>query len=188
MSVTTPILDILLIDTHSLSTIAVADNSQYPIGFTVVSPTLEIIPPSFPISTKTFSNGNLNIYNSNDVGISCNDNGCDICELPDGYWSLKYSISPAQTYFVNKNFMRTAQIQKKLSEAFLALNLDKCDETIAEQDMRKLDQIQYYIQTSISAGNNCNPKLAIDLYNIANRSLKEFTSHKCFGRGDLPAF
>lgn len=181
MAVTSPILDILVLDTHNLGNLAIADNSQYPTGFTPISPSIEIIPPSYPISTKVFTPLSLNVFNSNDIGITCVEQDCDLCELPDGYWQLKYTISPAQTYFVTRNFMRTNLLQKKFGEAFLALDLDKCDETVKEQDMKKLDQIQYYIQTSIAAANECNPKLAIDLYNIADRELGAFLNHKCHG-------
>lgn len=186
MAVTSPILDLLILDTHNLTTLAVADNSQYPVGFTVVNPSISVIPPSFPVITIPFTNGSLNVLTSDNVGITCPSGpDCTICELPDGYWQLTYTISPAQTYTVTKSFMRTDNIQKKLMEAFLALELDKCDETVRRADMRKVDQIQYYIQTSISAGSKCNEKLAIDLYVIADRMLCEFLERKCYGK-DLP--
>lgn len=186
MPVTSPILDILIIDTHNLTTLAVADNSLYPTGFNIISPSIEIIPPSFPVSTKVFTPSSLNIFNSNDAGITCVDDDCQLAQVPDGYWQLKYTIAPAQTYFTTRSFMRTNLLQQKLSEAFLALDLDHCDETISEQDMKKIDQINYYIQTSISAANGCNAKLAIDLYNIADRMLGEFLNNKCHGRSNLP--
>lgn len=182
MPVTSPILDILLLDTHNLTTLAVADNSQYPVGFTIVNPSLSIVPPSFPVKTVVFANSNLNVFTTNDVGITCPSGpDCTICNLPDGYWQLTYTISPALTYTVTKSFMRTDLLQQKLAEVFLSLDLDKCDETVSRQDMLKVDQIQYYIQTSIAAGNKCNEKLAIDLYNIAERMLDEFLNHKCYG-------
>lgn len=184
MAVTSPILDVLIFDTHNLTTLAVADNSQYPSGFSIMNPTIQIIAPSYPVSTLAFTSSNLNLYTSADMNISCGGS-CEICELPDGYWMLKYTINPAQTYSVSKSFMRTDDIQKQLMQAFLALELDKCDETVRRSDMRKVDQIQYYIQTSISAGNTCNEKLAIDLYNIAKRMLDEFLNQKCYGR-NLP--
>lgn len=181
MAVTSPILDILILDTHNIGNLAVADNSVYPANFTIISPSIEIIPPSYPISTKVFTPSSLNVFNSNDIGITCLDQTCTLCELPDGYWQLKYTISPAQTYFVTKSFMRTNILQRMFGQVFLSLDLDKCDETVREQDMKKLDQINSYIQTSIAAANECNAKLAIDLYNIANKMLKEFLNNKCHG-------
>jgi len=182
MAVTSPILGILVLDTHNLSTLAIADNSQYPSGYSIISPSLSIIPPSFPVITVPFTAGSLNLLSSNTVGITCNDPSCESCELPDGYWDFKYTISPAQTYFAEIGFMRTAMLGKKLDEAFLALDLDRCDQTIKDQDMRELDEINYYIQTSIAAGNRCNPKLAIDLYNIAERMVDRFLNRRCYGR------
>lgn len=179
MAITVPILDILILDTHNLSTLGVADVSQYPTGLSIISPSLEIIPPSFPVSTKSFTAGDLNVYNSDDIGITCGASPCGN-DLPDGYWQLKYTISPAQTYFVQKSFMRTQKIQKKLGQAFLSLDLDKCDETIKAQDMREIDQINYYLQSSIAAGNECNAKLALDLYKIADRILTQLLNIKSY--------
>lgn len=183
MAVTSPILNLLILDTHNLTTMAVADASVYPVGFTIVSPTLEIIPPSFPIVTKVFSANNLNLFNSNDVGITCIDpsSPCEVCNLPDGYWQLKYSIAPAQNNYVQIGFIRTQLLQQKLGEAFLSLDLNQCDETVKDQDMRKIDEINYYLQSSIAAGNKCNPKLALDLYHIADRMLNELLNSKCCG-------
>lgn len=180
MAVTTPILNILVFDTHDLSTLAIADASVYPSGFMVINPSLQIIPPSYPVVTLPFTNGSLNLFSSNDIGISCNPIGC-ACELPDGYWDFKYTISPAQTYFKEIGFMRTEQLQKKFQEAFLSLDLDHCDETVRDQDMRELDEINYYVQCSISAGNKCNPKLALDLYHIAWRMLERFLNKRTYG-------
>jgi len=180
MTVTSPILNLLILETHDLRTLGIADYSQYPIGFVPVNPTIEIIAPSFPVSTKTFVPNSLNLYNSNDVGITCVTNDCFLTNLPDGYWQVKYSISPAQTYSVTKNFMRTNLLLQRFGEAFLSLDLDHCDLGTKEQDMRMIDEINYYIQTSIAAGNQCNPKLAIDTYNIADQMLKKFLKSKCY--------
>lgn len=185
MAVTTPILNLLILDTHNLTTLGITDISQYPIGFTIVSPTVEIIPPSFPVATKVFTPKNVNVFNSNDLNLSCSTDACQVYELPDGYWQVKYSFAPAQNNFVQKNFMRTEVLQKKLGQAFLALDLTKCDQTVKDQDMRKIDEINYYIQTSIAAGNECNPKLALDLYHLADRKLSEFLNVKCYGGSNL---
>lgn len=188
MPVTTPILDILLLDTHNLGTLGVADVSQYPTGFTITSPSLEIIPPSFPVSTKSFTPNSLNIFNADDAGVGCSDPTGVKCEIPDGYWQLKYTVAPAQTYFVQKSFMRTNRLQRLLGQAFLSIDLDKCDEVIKAQDMAQIDQINYYLQSSIAAGNECNAKLAIDLYNIAYRMTNQLLKDKCFGGNNFLPF
>lgn len=176
-----PSIEILLIDTHNTQTIGVADVSVYPNGFTIVSPTLEITPPSFPIATKVFTPSSFNVFNSNDLGITCNTEGCDLSDLPDGYWGLKYSISPAQTNFTSKNFMKTDILQRKFEEAFLALELTQCQEAVKEQDFKQLDEIWYYLQTSISAGNRCNPTLALSQYRVAWELLDLFIKRKPYG-------
>ena len=181
MAITSPVLNLLILDTHDMKTLGVADYSQYPTGFSIVNPSLEIIPPSFPVSTKNFSANSLNLYNSNDVGITCVTDDCFLTELPDGYWQVKYSIAPAQTYSVTKSFMRTQCLQRTLEEAFLSLDLDQCDLGVKDQDMRLLDEINYYLQTSIAAGNQCNPKLALETYKIADRMLTNFLKSKCYG-------
>lgn len=180
MAVTTPILNLLILDTHDLKVLGIADYSQYPIGFTIINPSLEIIPPSFPVSTKTFTANSLNLYNSNDVGITCVTDNCFLTEIPDGFWQVKYSISPAQTYSITKSFMRTQLLQKRFEQAFLSLDLNHCDLGTKEQDMNMIDEINYYIQTSIAAGNECNPKLALDTYKVADQMLTKFLKSKCY--------
>lgn len=176
-----PVLDILVLDTHNLQTVGIADISVYPPNFTIVSPTIEIMAASFPLVTKVFTASSLNIFNSNDLGITCGTGSCDLSNLPDGYWGLKYSISPAQTYFVEKNFMKTDVLQKRLSEAFLALEMTQCEEAIKEQDMKQIDEVSYYLQTCISAGNRCNPSLALSLYRNAWQLLDIFLKQKPYG-------
>lgn len=184
MAITAPTLNLLLLDTHNLNTLGVADLSQYPTGFSIISPSLEVIPPSFPVTTLVFTPNSLNVFNGTDLGIGCYDPN-NLCEIPDGYWQIKYTISPAQTYFVQKSFMRTQVLQRMLGQLFLSLDLDKCDEVIKSQDMDQIDQINYYIQTSIAAANECNAKLAIDLYNIAFRMTHQMLNHRPFGRGNF---
>jgi len=188
MAVTSPILNLLILETHDMKTLGVADYSQYPTGFTIVNPTLEITPPSFPISTKPFTASSLNLYNSNDVGITCVEDLCQLDELPDGFWQVKYSIAPAQTYSVTKSFMRTQCLQRKLNEAFLSLDLDQCDLGVRDQDMRLIDEVNFYLQTSIAAGNLCDPKRALDTYRIADKMITTFLKSRCYGlqRNPMP--
>lgn len=178
---TSPVLDILVLDTHNVQTLGVADISVYPSGFTIVSPTLQISCPSFPLATKVFTPSSLNIFNSNDIGLTCGTGECEISDLPDGYWQLNYSIAPAQTNFVEKNFMKTSILQRKFEEAFLSLELTQCEEAVKEQDFKQLDEIWYYIQTSISAGNRCNPVLALSQYRSAWSLLEIFLKQKPYG-------
>lgn len=171
----------MVLDTHNVATLGVADLSFYPQNLPIVNPTLRIIPPSFPPISIPFSVGSLNIYNSNTLNLTCSDNSCDLTDLPDGYWELQYTIAPPQTYQRIKNFFRTDIIQRELNKAFLDTDLTKCDRTVAEQLMKQIDQITYYIQTAIAAGNNCNPHLALKLYKAATYMLKEFIKGNSYG-------
>ncbi len=180
MAISTPKLDIFFPDTHNILTLAVADISFYPRNYNITNPTIEVTPPSFPTVTLPFSANTINILNSNILGITCSDES-QFTELPDGYWTFKYSIAPPQTYNVTKSFFRSAQIERRFSQAFMTLNLTQCDETVKEQEMKKLDQINYWIQTAIAAGNDCNPVLALQNYRIADRLLCEFINNKCYG-------
>lgn len=173
-----PVLDITTLDTHNTKIIGMVDLSTYPNNFQIINPTIQITPPAFPRVSLIMSIRNLNVFNSNMLGITCNVPECNLAEIPDGLWKFNYSISPSNTYFVEKSFMRTELIEVALDKAFLRTSLIQCDQDIKSQDLAIIDQIRSYIQGAIADGNNCNFISAMDKYRQAERMLKNFVKSK----------
>lgn len=172
MALTEPKLDFILLDSHSPFNLVIGDTSQYPEGFTPVSPTLEVTPPGFGIKSVSFTPKSIQVLNASNIGLIC-DEECDV-ELPDGIYTIKYSIAPAYQYYTQKSILRVDALYAQLDTAFLALELS-CN-PLRTQDRTKLNEIEIYIQGAIAAAANCANKLAMELYAKAKRLLDDFTS------------
>jgi hypothetical protein len=173
MAITSPILNLLYIETHDLNSMGVADGSIYPTGFMPVNPSIQITAPNFPSVLTTFQANNLNIFNSDTVGVTCNYNGI-YSVLPDGIYVFTYTINPAYQYFVTKSFLRTNLIQAKYDEAFLRADISECLKKIRRQDREYLTEANLYIQKSIAAANKCASDLSMELYRKADKMLNDF--------------
>jgi hypothetical protein len=174
-----PILDFAVVDMHNTLTLGVADVSFYPENFNVVNPTFEITPPAFVKATVTYTVGNLNVFNSNTLNITCVSSVDQLVDLPDGIWTIRQSIAPAINYNLERTFMRTTLIEQKLGKAFLKTDITQCNQDMKIEEMKIIDQIYYYIQASVAAANQCNNILAMNLYRAANTMLDNFLADKC---------
>lgn len=175
MAITTPVLDLIILDTHNTSFLAIGDGSVYPTNFNAISPSLQITPPGYSLITLTFIAGGVQIYNAESLSI-CLDS-CPPAALPDGIYTFKYMISPFNVYNVTKQFFRTEQITSDLDAAFLKLNLFECDGRLLLEKKNQIELIQFYIQGAIAASNQCALKLATDLYNKARTLLDCFVNN-----------
>jgi hypothetical protein len=178
---TSPILNFTVVDMHNPLIIGIADISFYPSGFTVTNPTLEITPPSFAKVVKPYTAGEINVFTSNDLNITCVGTVAQLTDLPDGIWTIRQSISPAIQWNVEKSFIRTEILQQKFGRAFLKADLMDCNLSGNRENMKALDEIYFYIQSSIAAANECNYILAMNLYRTANSMLDNFLKGRCRG-------
>ena len=171
-------LDFLVINTYETTTLGIADTSIYDTAPPSVSaPTMQITVPGFtsPVSIP-FNVNSFNVYNSIILGLSTFPT---TNPLPDGVYFMKYSVAPATTNFVEKNIMRTAVIQEKFDSAFMKLDMMECDSAIRTQSKVVLSSINFMIQGSIAAANNCAIDTANKLYMQANRQLDYFIANQC---------
>lgn len=168
-------LDLNIIDTHNLKTLGVLDASIYNKDIEVQEALLQITPPGFkyPASPYFMVKG-LNIYNSNNVGLtkaSCEE---ELIDLPDGLWRIKYSICPSDKLFIEKVFLKTDKIQCLFTQAFLNLEFSNDSSEDFKFKTKKLEQINLFIQGAISAANKADYKLSSQLYKKAHNNLAEF--------------
>ena len=170
-------LDILVINTYTTKNLGIADISTYDPLLVIQAPSISITIPGFSIPVVLpFVPDDFNVYNSISLGLSAFPNQTP---LPDGVYYLKYTITPATTYFVNKSIMRTELIQEKFDDAFMKLDMMECDSAIRTQAKVDLNSIYYMIQGSIAAANNCAVDTANKLYIQADRQLNNFIKNNC---------
>lgn len=176
MAVSTPQLDITILDSHNSKLLVVADSSVYPSGWNIVSPTLSITVPGYPAKQIPFDAQNINIYNSNTLGITCDVDVCYLQDLPDGIYTFKYAIAPALSYNTTKSILRVDKLYERFDEKFLNLEIFTCDGQLKRNQHLVLDEIEFYIQGAIAAGNRCSNKLALELYKKATSLLNKLTN------------
>jgi len=170
-------LDIFVLQTYNVTTLAIVDASVYPTDPpNVVTPSIKITPPGFNSVEIPFIVEDYNLFNSFKLGIS--PEGVDY-PLPDGVYQMRYSVSPSLTTYVDKSFMRIDAIQEKYDTAFMRLDLMECDQKIKEQAKVELSTIYFLIQGSISAANNCAITESEKLYVKASSLLDRFVSSGC---------
>jgi hypothetical protein len=170
-------LDLLLVDTHSPMAISVADFSTYPDNYTPVSPTIQIRATGFPSVTLDFTPKQINVYTSENLGITCA--GECIVPLPDGIYTLTYTINPAQQHFVEKSYLMVNNLMDRFDTAFMKLDMLECDGPIRKQRRVELDTIYYFIQGAIASANKCATQKAVEMYRRADTMLTQFITNKC---------
>lgn len=164
-------LDIGLHDTYSLSSIGFVDLSQY-YNNNVSNPSFELTPPGFNKVNLPWVHSHVNIFKSEDILPGCNINA----ELPDGVYTVKYSVSPNTTTKVEKTFLRVTKITARLQKAFLSLELG-CD--CQQNDKTKIFQVKLLIEGAVASANNCDNRTAIRLLGKANKQLDSLANCDC---------
>jgi len=168
-------LNFLVVPTYNILTLGVADNSTY--DATPTSPTIEITVPSFGKVTLPFTPNDFNVFNSTSLGIT--QVGDELLPLPDGVYTIKYSIAPAYANYVEHNIIRVDSLQEQFDSAFMQLDMMECDKAIKTQAKVDLNSIYIFIQGSIAAANKCAIQEANKLYNTAKRMLINFSKKGC---------
>jgi hypothetical protein len=170
-------LDILVIPTYNTKTLAIADISTYPDSPPVQAPTIEITIPGFGLVSIPFVPTEFNVFNSGTLEIT--GVGEDLTPIPDGLYTLTYSVTPAYENYVTKTIMRVDQLQERFDEAFMKLDMMECDMAIKKQSKVELSSIYFLISGSIAAANNCAIDAANKLYLQASKQLTNFTKRNC---------
>jgi len=176
-------LDIIVVPTYSTLTLGVADASTYPTTPPIVTaPTIEITVPSLGVVILPFTPNDFNIFTSASLGLTVI--GEPLLPLPDGVYTLRYTIAPAYENFVERSIMRVDKIQEKFDEAFMKLDMMECDRAIKTQQKVNLTSIYFFIQGSIAAANNCAITESNRLYTQANNMLDNFIRNNCYCSGN----
>lgn len=170
-------LDILVIPTYNTKTLAVGDISTYPTSPPIQSPTIEITIPGFGLVSLPFTPEEFNVFNSGILEITAP--GEDLTPIPDGLYTLTYSVAPAYENYVTKTIMRVDKLQEEFDKAFMKLDMMECDGAIKKQAKVELSTIYCLIGGSIAAANNCAIDTANKLYLQASKQLTNLNKRNC---------
>lgn len=173
-------LNLLYIDNYDFNSFYIKDFSSYALPDLTKFSWLEICLPNYNIITIPFIKNSENLINSFKLNITEED--C-LQALPDGFYSFKYYLTTIndklapQLFITNKKIFRVNQIQKKLEESFLKLEIGECDSIIKNNTIKELTTINLYIQSCIASSNNCALNQALSLYKKANNMLNKIEKH-----------
>jgi hypothetical protein len=127
-----------------------------------------LIPGSDSYLTYEVPSGFFEIINSNTLEIT-NDCSSNLAELPDGIWTIKYSVEGG--YFVEYSFLRNTQQKIKYANSFCSLDINKCSHREYKAKFDDLKEINNLINAAKYLAYCCKYDRATKLYNIANELL-----------------
>lgn len=172
-----PTLDINIQPTHNIKTIAVADASVYETNFIITSPTLEITPPGSPKISIPYIARSVNIFNSNNLGITNCTNEDLLSPLPDGIYKIKYTIQPALSNYVEKSFFRVDSIKCRYMKAQLGVDFKYAGCHTGSE--KTLQRVRMLIDGVVASANQCDEVSAMQKYRQASKLLNGFKNCDC---------
>jgi len=121
------------------------------------------------------------IINSNTIGLTNVTNSDALSDLPDGIWTIKYSICPNDELYVEYTFLRNIKQLIKYHNLFCQIEIDKCNKKQYLEDLKKIREIKDLIDAAQYLADDCGKyEKSIELYNEAEEMLNEFTNDcKC---------
>ena len=165
-------LDVNMAKDCSLSKLIIDDESDYD-NVRLANPSLEITPPNFPKINVAFVPNERNIYTSRLLNIECDRNA----DLPDGTYTIRYSIQPNIDNFIEKKFFRLEKLRCKYRKVLLSLHIEDCDD-LSKKINKVGDAWQLMIGVE-AASNDCDFSSAYDLYNKAFKILNTIKDCEC---------
>lgn len=165
-------------DTNNCTVFRVFDSSIYSDDIPVTCGTLQITSPGFnyPVAIDVLPGFNL-ILNGCTLGIQTTGCGTASYRIPDGIYTIKYSVSPNDKVYVEYNYLRACQTLNKYYNELCKLELAACEPAADVQD--KLDElrlIKSFIDAAKAKVEVCNsPHQGIELLFYAQKRLQKFT-------------
>lgn len=166
-------IDIDYFPTRRLRSLGIVDYSHYDSKI-VVNPAIFIKIPGFQNSIKLrFKPEEINLFNSNNLGLTSASNMEELANLPDGIYQVSYTgVIDSKEFKKEINFLRVDKLQNKLKESILKLNITDCN--TEKSNILKLQETQFMIYSAIANAEDCNLEKAISLYKLADETLDKF--------------
>lgn len=176
-------LEIHEIPTGSCNTLRLVDNSYYIAGFNVTNAILEITPPGAkcPVVFEVSPNF-THTSNSATLKIAPAASFADLTPLPDGVYLIKYSVNPNLTTFVEYKLFRNCRLLNQYAALLCRLFTDRVKLTKREFEEKRRQLI--WVKEVIDASKYTlemfgDEDMAIELYNEANKLIKDINEGKC---------
>lgn len=168
------------IRTDDCKILRLADNSHYNATITVANGILEVTPPGYDCAVIYNVEQYFNVA-LNSVTLNLNG-GETLVSLPDGVYSIKYSIKPNNALFVEYDLLRNCKQTQQYINEICKLFKAKCDISHKEFECKRKDLI--WIKELIDAAkykvDECGErKKGLELYNEATALLNALNNKYC---------
>jgi len=166
----------------------IEDTSVYNPLMPYICPTVQVLVPGYK-DCVTFNDTTTPVINQ---GFTLNLTACDLalqtanCDsefdaIPDGIYTIKYSLSPNDKMYVEYNHLRVTALRAKLKQHLCDLQLGAC-EPVPEikDDFNYLMTINNYIEAAQAKAEWClDCDQAMVIYNYAKKLLDKYVCKIC---------
>lgn len=135
---------------------------------------------AYPILYEVTPNFNRG-FNAIDLTLQSNYNHADTADLPDGIYTLNYSISPNEEVYVEYNYLRQCQAYCMYYGKVCALDLNSCNVCgDRKEKIKKLQEIKFMLEAAKAYVEECGaPSKGMDLHNYALDLLRDLDVGDC---------
>lgn len=168
-------------DTNNIKVFRIFDTSFYASSLSVDCSTLRITCPGFnaPVVLEILPNFNL-VLNACSLGLQATDCGHIDYVIPDGIYTIHYSVSPNTHVFVEYRYLRVSQTLNKYYNFLSTLEMSGCEPAAdVKETLDELALIKNFIDAAkakVEYGND--PETGIELLLYAQKKLNKLTG-KC---------
>ena len=166
------------------------DASIYGDGLDIDCPRLDIYLPGFSLPIYYTTNPDLDPptvlnpgfvknFSSTDLGLTAENS--DVIAFPDGLYTIRYSVSPNDTVYVQYYHLRTTRLMNMYYKEICKIQLQACEPTAEQhQKMHDLRYIKMYIDAAKSKAEYCHsPLQAVEMYEYAESLLAKYLTGCC---------
>lgn len=177
------ILQLQVTDTSNEGIFIVKDISIYTSSLGVACQSLQITPPGFSTPTvivPTTENFEI-IFNACTLGITPAVNCATSCpRIPDGIYSLYYTVAPNTEVFVGYQYMRIVSAMNRRNQLLCDLALPCClPDKELQYELRNLDIIRnYLISAQVNVNNLKQQADGVNNYRYAVSLMDKMSSRK----------
>jgi hypothetical protein len=179
-------------DTNNCSVFRIVDTSIYDEHVPVTCPKLEITSPGYNepvvidvvLSQDPTTNAPINFsYILNGCTLGIQTVGCgQISErLPDGIYTIKYSVSPNDKVFVEYHYLRTCMTNNKYFNELCKLEMAACEpQPEVKESLNELRLIKSFIDAAKAKVEQCDDlQQGMELLVYAQQRLQKYASGGC---------
>jgi len=133
-----------------------------------------------PVNIEVLPGFNL-ILNACTLGIQSSNCGTTSQRLPDGIYTIRYSVSPNDKVYVEYQYLRVCQTLNKYFNFLCKLEMAACEpQADVKADLEELRMIRSFIDAAKVKVEYCSsPQQGMDLFLYAQSRLQKFGKDCC---------